>query len=312
MTTWSPGVHHVSVVALRVSPQGNDRTHFDHLERLAESIRENGQITPVLVRPVGDALEIVAGESRTRAIRDILGWSDILVDIRELSDEQAWSMMLDENTARADLDPIDEARGMRERMNAYGWSIAEMARRCGRSPGTVADRLQLLALCDEVAEMVRRGTLPVGRARLLAQLEPAGQRAAVRMGMDLTAEGWGRLVSKLVADQDQAGLFSMDGLQQQVYDTATSRYIDDVESELEQDGDRDTLVGPGEIAERLGVTRNAVAQWRKRYETFPQPLTYLSDGRRSPRSGESSPGLPVWQWGAVYDWARETGRVKVA
>jgi ParB/RepB/Spo0J family partition protein len=309
-TTARLGVQSVPCELLDVDEaHGNDRTVFDagELELLAASIREIGQLTPVLVRPhpeVVGRFVIVAGERRTRAIRDVIGAATIVVDVRDLTADEAWSAMLDENLRRTDLDPIDEARGMRERMEHYGWSIAETARRCGRSPGTVADRLLLLALCDEVADLVRTGQLPIGRAILLAPLAAAGQRAAVREA-DLPAEAFRRLVGKLTADQDQMSMnLGPLSLEQQVWDTAAGEYAAEARDEIAAAAGGPELVGPGEIAERLGVKRNTIAQWRRRHRSFPVPLAFLADGRTAGPRGEGQ-GLPVWAWADIRAWAAE-------
>src|ERR1035437_1009779 len=203
------GKQTVSVDLLDVSPVGNDRKRFsaDVLKALASDIAENGQISPVIVRPVGNRLEIVAGETRTRAIRDILQRSTIEVDVRELSDSQARAIMLSENMIRADLDPIDLGFAYASRMASEGWSLAETARQVHKSPRTVQDYIGLLALADDLQELVRTGQLSIVRGRQLNSLAHAAQRAAVVQGSELSTVAFSRLVSKLQHDQDQASMF---------------------------------------------------------------------------------------------------------
>jgi hypothetical protein len=69
------------------------------------------------------------------------------------------------------------------------------------------------------------------------------------------------------------------------------------------------LVGPGEVAERLGVKRPTISQWRARYSDFPTPLAFLDDGRRGV-VGRGATGLPVWEWSSVATWAKMNGRLK--
>lgn len=301
------GLRTVPVDLLDVSTFGDDRTHFDagELQRLADDIATNGQLSPVIVRPspvTPGRYEIAAGESRTRAIRDLLGWSEIRVEVRDMSDDQLEDLMLAENEVRTNLDPIDQAAGFRRRMESRGWSVAECARRVGRPASFIADRLQLLALCDDVADLVRTGQLPIGRALSVSRLNHAGQRSAVRSGADLPTEAFRRLVSKLEADQNQSAMFSMEALEQQDWDSASSRYRDSVTEEMDNQAAGSELVGPAEVAERLGVKRSTVAQWRSRYADFPRPLAYLDDGRRSVNGRSESPGLPVWQWEQIRAW----------
>ena len=301
------GIQTVSVHLLDVSPSGNDRTHFlpETLQALADDIAENGQTSPVIVRPKGSRYEIVAGETRTRAIRDVLCQETITVDVRELSDKQARAIMLSENTVRADLDPIDLGRAWAMRQAENGWSLAETARQVHKSPSTVQDHMSLLALAPELQEMVRTKQLTIQRGRQLNSLEHAAQRSAVVQGAELGTEAFARLVSKMQAEQDQAGLFELEALKQETYDLAAGKYVEEVKAEDEID----VLVGPREVADRLNVGRPTVAQWRKRYADFPTPLAYLSDGARQVPGKPMSPGLPVWQWAQIREWAVRTGRI---
>jgi ParB/RepB/Spo0J family partition protein len=296
---------------IHLSETGNDRETFDRaeLEALAESIAAVGQLTPLLVRPrEAGGYELMAGERRYRAL-GLLGRSTALVDVRELSDDDAWRVMLEENLVRADLDPLEECRAMWRRAERYSWGLSEVAAAFHRSRPYCADRMSLAGLCPEAGELVRSGAMTPRRAAMLAGLEAAGQRTAIRRGADLSAEAFRRLCSELRAAQDQAGLFELEGLAVQVYDEAAGRYLD----ELEQESDTTSgpapveLVGPSEVAERAGVSRQTVGKWRERYADFPEPLAMLGAGRAAP-GRSSSEGMPVWDWAAVEAWLGATGR----
>lgn len=226
------------LATIRIIPGSNDRTVFEPkaLAELAASIRDNGLAQPITVRPGhactsceaftavepdhcqscgNDAFytvyQIVAGERRFRACRS-LGWSSIPAIIREMTDEQAAAVMLAENTSRADLDPIDEARAYQTRMTVFGWSVEDCARHAGVSEIRIHFRLKLLRLTTHVQDLVRRGNLPLGYAQALADanLDGARQNIAVR---NLNANphptpGWFRQeLSRLVTEQDQDSLF---------------------------------------------------------------------------------------------------------
>jgi ParB family chromosome partitioning protein len=162
----------------------NDRTVFkaDDLADLAASIRERGLAQPITVRPVGPCrYELVCGERRTRACR-LLGWETIPAIVREMDDETAAALMLAENVARADLDPLDEARAYRARIDAYGLTVAELAREAGVSEVRVQFRLKLLTLRDDLQAVVRTGQLTLGYAQIVADsgLDANRQASAVR------------------------------------------------------------------------------------------------------------------------------------
>jgi ParB/RepB/Spo0J family partition protein len=151
----------------------NDRTRFDQaaLLELADSIREHGLAQPITVRLVGNVYQVVAGERRLRAIRDILGRETIPAIVRDLNDEAASAIMLAENVARADLDPIDEARAYQARMDAYGWTVKDCATQAGVSSVRVKFRLKLLRLRPELQDLVRNGDLPLGYAQILSDAD---------------------------------------------------------------------------------------------------------------------------------------------
>ena len=293
-----------------LSDVGNDRETFGagELEALAGSMATSGQLTPITVRPrPAGGWELVAGERRTRAAR-LLGWSTIRAEVRELDDAAAWSIMLEENLVRADLDPLEECRAMWRRALAYGWTLAEVAAAFRRSRSYCADRMALAGLAPEVGELVRNGSMTPRRAAMMAELEPAGQRAAVRRGAELGADAFRRLCSELLEAERSASMFDLEELTAEHYDTAASRYVDAMAlDDAPADPAAPDLVGPSEVAERAGVSRSTVAQWRRRHPDFPAPLAYLGAGRQAPRGG-SSGGMPVWDWPAVAAWLVTTGR----
>lgn len=211
----------VQCIAVRDIARGNnDRTTFDAgaLEELAASIREHGLIQPITVRPSGDGYEIVAGERRFRACTELLGWAEVPCIVSELSDDHAAAVMLAENIARADLDPIDEAQAYSSRI-ALGWTVDDCANRGGVSTVRVQNRLKLLSLRDEVQGLVRSGDLSMGYAQMLggAELDANRQTVAVRLLREnpTPTPGWfRRIVGTLQAEQAQESLFDLEALTQ--------------------------------------------------------------------------------------------------
>lgn len=310
----------VEVTRLVVSEVGNDRTVFnpDAVERLAKDIASNGQISPVIVRPgKGDKLEIVAGETRTRAIRDVLGSSMIIVDVRTLDDDQAWQIMLSENTLRTDLDPVDEGRAMVRRQESKQWSLNELARRWQRSKGYCQDRIALVTLADDIAFLVRTGQITIRQGAAMSGLTPERQRAVVRTGTGLSADGWRRLCSEQLNAQNQMG-FDLDWTQQD-YDSAAGCYVDEIANAEEPAPELSAaaakafsaaLVGPSEIAERFAVGRSTIAKWVERYPSFPKPLTTIGGGRPSPREGgKPSAGTPIYFMAEIEAWHAARPRI---
>ena len=135
------------------------------LDELAESIKKNGVLQPLLVRPMSDgSYQLVAGERRWRASR-IAGLREVL--IREMSDEQAMEIALIENLQREDLNPIEEAEGLQLLISRYGLTQEEAAIRVGRSRPAIANSLRLLNLPEEIRSMAKAGEISAGHARAL-------------------------------------------------------------------------------------------------------------------------------------------------
>lgn len=153
------------------------RTHMDDasLQELAASIRSQGLIQPILVRPIGPQhYEIIAGERRWRASQ-IAGLSDVPVVIRELPDQAALAVALIENIQREDLNPLEEAKGVQRLIDEFGLTHQQAAEAIGRSRSATTNLLRLLNLSLQVQEMVFSGQLEMGHARALLSLEGHAQ-----------------------------------------------------------------------------------------------------------------------------------------
>lgn len=153
------------------------REAFDDekLSELADSIRENGVLQPILVRPINNGgYQIVAGERRWRAAR-LAGLTEVPVYIRELDDKQTMQLALIENIQRQDLSPIEEAKAYKNLMDTYGMTQLEVSKAVGKSRSAVANSLRILNLCEDVQKMVNDGLVSAGHAKVLAGLEAADQ-----------------------------------------------------------------------------------------------------------------------------------------
>jgi ParB family chromosome partitioning protein len=160
----------------------NPRRKFDEsaLNELAESIKTQGILAPLVVRPVGQHFEIVAGARRFRAAQ-IVGLETAPVRIVELSDAQALETSIVENLQRRDVHPLDEAQGFAALMQLEEpkYSIEQVSAKCGKTPAYVAARLRLTELAAEVVEAFAKDEIGVGHALLLAKLQPEQQLEAL-------------------------------------------------------------------------------------------------------------------------------------
>lgn len=137
------------------------------LAGLAQSVKEKGVLTPILVRPLGgDAYEIVAGERRWRAAQ-IAKLHDVPVVVRELADGEALELAIIENVQRADLNPIEEAAAYQELIERFGRTQEQVADEVGKSRSHIANSVRLLRLPESVQTWLREGKLTAGHARTL-------------------------------------------------------------------------------------------------------------------------------------------------
>ncbi len=143
----------------------------NELKELAESIRQNGVIQPILVRPGGDGqYEIIAGERRFRAAQ-MAGLSAIPALIRQATEEQMLELALVENIHRADLNPIERAQAYQKYIQSFSLTQTEAAQRLGEDRSVISNYLRLLDLPADVQEMLKAGQLSMGHARAILALQ---------------------------------------------------------------------------------------------------------------------------------------------
>ena len=157
-----------------IEPDRNQpRSDFNEeaLAELANSIREYGVLQPLLVRPMSDgSYKLVAGERRWRAAR-LAGLSEVPAVVRSLTEAEACAIALIENLQREDLNPVEEAEGIRRLIEEYGFTQEQAADKLGRSRPAVANSLRLLGLPAEARDALVQGKISAGHARALLGLQ---------------------------------------------------------------------------------------------------------------------------------------------
>jgi len=154
------------------------RSDFSGMEGLVDSIRENGIVQPVIVRPEGDRFELIAGERRWRAAQ-IAGVTRIPAVVRKIASEQVLELALIENIQRKDLNPIEEAKAYEVLLGQMKLSQAEVAKRVGRDRSSIANSLRLLKLPDKIQHMVQVGGLSFGHAKAIMAISDAATQIMV-------------------------------------------------------------------------------------------------------------------------------------
>ena len=179
---------HIPLESIHPNPrQPRKRFEPEATAGLAASIRHQGVLQPVVVRPRADGgYELVAGERRWRAARQA-GLPTLPAVVRDVGDRETLLLGLVENVAREDLSPVEEARAYASLIDEFELSLGEVAERVGRSKPSVSNRLRLLDLPEEVLWMLARGELTEGHAR--AVLAVPDDRARLRLARRIAAEG---------------------------------------------------------------------------------------------------------------------------
>ena len=177
------GVREVPTSRIAPNPfQPRHEFSAEQLSELEDSIRKNGLLQPLVVRPRrgstpdGAEWELIAGERRWRAVRR-LGWSQVPVVVRDIDDRAMLVLAIVENVQRAGLSALEEAAGYKQLIDEFGYTQAEVADSVGRERSTVANLLRLLALPASVQRMVNEGQLSMGHARALLGLEDEREMA---------------------------------------------------------------------------------------------------------------------------------------
>ena len=183
--------HLIEVSSIGPNPQQPRKVFLDEeLKELAQSIKENGLLQPLLVRPVPvmpGKYELVVGERRLRAVQS-LGWTEVPAVTRNVDDDTLLVLALVENLQREALNPLEEAEGYQVLMEKYGLSHAGIGRSVGKNRSTVANMVRLLQLPASVLRHVAAGSLTSGHARALLSL--GDQKSITELARRAIEEGW--------------------------------------------------------------------------------------------------------------------------
>ncbi len=198
-----PGGEMLTMLAVEALQPGRyqprARIEPEALAELAESIKSQGVMQPILARPIGAGrYEIVAGERRWRAAR-MAGLATVPALVREVPDRQALAAALIENIQREDLNPLEEATGVKRLIEEFGMTHADAAAVLGRSRTAITNTLRLLELAPPVQELMREGKLDMGHARALLALPALKQ-------IELAREAVAKQLSVRQVEQRVAGL----------------------------------------------------------------------------------------------------------
>ncbi|ABY95905.1 MULTISPECIES: ParB/RepB/Spo0J family partition protein [Thermoanaerobacter] len=164
------GVETINIAYIHPN-QYQPRKQFDEdsLKELAESIKQNGVIQPIIVRKVDSGYQIVAGERRWRAAK-IAGLSEIPAIVRDFDDLQVMEIALIENLQREDLNPIEEAKAYKALIEQFNLTQEEISKKIGKSRSVIANSIRLLNLDDRVQEMLVKGDITIGHAKVILSL----------------------------------------------------------------------------------------------------------------------------------------------
>src|SRR5450830_1139071 len=187
------------------------RTRMDEgaLAELAASIKAQGLMQPILVRPIGQnngvtRYEIIAGERRFRASQ-MAGLEEVPVLVKDVDDQAAAAMALIENIQREDLNPLEEAQGIQRLIDEFSFTHEQAASAVGRSRSAVSNLLRLLNLAQPVQTMLMAGDIDMGHARALLAVDPATQISLANMiiARRLSVREAEKLVANAAAESDQ-------------------------------------------------------------------------------------------------------------
>jgi len=160
----------------RLQPRHEANPH--KLEELIASIREKGVIQPVLVRPKGDAYELIAGERRLRAAKQ-LGFTELPGIVKDVEDAEALQLALIENIQREELNAIEEAKAYEQLISEFKFTQEKIAQMLGKDPSSVSNTLRLLKLPQEVQNALRKGLITMGHARTILAINGLDEQGRI-------------------------------------------------------------------------------------------------------------------------------------
>ena len=188
-----------------IKPNSNQpRKTFDEekLEELAASIAEHGLIQPVVLRKAGKGYEIVAGERRWRAARKV-GIKELPCIVKDLTDEENMLLAIIENMQREDLNPIEEAEGIKQMIDTYGLTQEQVSKSVGKSRPYIANCLRLLKLPEMIVGYLAEGELSTGHAKAIAGVEDEDRQ--IELAKDAVKNGWSvRQLEKMAREEKPA------------------------------------------------------------------------------------------------------------
>jgi ParB family chromosome partitioning protein len=242
------------------------RKHFvpEQLTELMESIREHGIIQPLIVRRVDGKLELIAGERRFRASRE-LGLKEVPVIVREASDKDVLEMALIENLQREDLNPIEEARAYERLSREFSMKQEDIAKRVGKNRATVANAIRLLDLAMSVQDMVSGGKITTGHAKVLLTLKSAD--AQVRAADEILKKG----LTVRATEKLTQGILNPPAPKPVIDDTELTRAIETVEQRLMQHLSTNVTVKHGEKKGHIEIDYYGIEDLNRLLELMGTP-----------------------------------------
>lgn len=261
----APGPLRIRTDSINVNPL-QPRTVFqeERLQELAQSIKENGIIQPLVVRKAGDGYQLIAGERRLRAAR-LAGLEEVPVVVQDFADDRLMEVTLIENIQREDLNPIEVAHAFERLAREHHLSHEQIAQRTGKERSTVTNMLRLLRLPGEVQKLVAEQQLSMGHARALLGL--ATEEAQVALGQKAAVDGLSvrqveKAVQKLLAAPEGEGGTTTKEVR---VDPNVKAAIEEMERVL---GTRVRIVERGESRGRIEIEYYSTDELTRLYETI--------------------------------------------
>lgn len=205
----------------------------DEIHHLSDSIKAHGILQPLVVRPVGDQFQLIAGERRLRAAQ-AAGLREVPVTIVNFDDQQVFEASLVENIQRADLNPIEKAQGFKDYLDRYGVTQEQLAGRLGMDRTSVSNLVNLLHLPEEIQTAVRQNQISLGHAKILKGL-PNPQRQ-VELCKEVVMKGLSVKALELIVKQQKAEAEAKEAeaALKDVHPSHKTAHVQSIETELRQ------------------------------------------------------------------------------